>query len=277
MALSKHPVEPAHPMVVELHDTLIAIYKLIREKYQARIDAAFDEVSRQVGFVVTTTVPVEIEVGNDGKVKGVTAAADNLKGTLFEKIASVVGTDAIPGKVAAGKYRIYLLWYPALKLRLKTDFMEPAHFTGVLEPAHPSTGGGIFASLQSDLASRFVGRVPSFGEPVHWFDPGFAIASEEAVLINAIDEVYPELRLAERVSVARQIGRGIGPGVREPAHFGPGVREPAHLGPGVREPAHLGPGVREPAHFQQLADALGSDKGQQFASELAALLRRFGF
>ena len=258
MAIDKSHMEPAHPMVVALHDSLVAIYKLIREKYQAKIDAAFDEVSRQVGFVVTTTVPAEVEVGDGNKIKAVTVP-EALKGTLFEKIAGAVGKDAAGGKVAAGKYNVYLIWYPALKLRLRTDFMEPAHFRGA----------GAFASQpQVSAAAKFV---PGVREPAHWFDAGVALAGEEAISIAAIDEAYPELRLAERVSTARQAGRGIlGPGIQEPAHFGPGVREPAHFGPGVREPAHFGPGVREPAHFQQ------PDIARQFAQELAALMKRFG-
>jgi hypothetical protein len=268
--VDKSHVEPAHPMVIDLHQSLVAIYKVIREKYQPKIDATFDEISRQIGFVVTTTVPVQVEIGDGGKIKG-TEVPGGLKGTLFEKIAGAVGSDSV-GKVTAGKYPIYLIWYPALKLKLRTDFMEPAHLTpGVREPAH-------FA--------------PGVREPAHWFDAGFAIGGEEAVLIHAIDEVYPELRLADRVSAARQASRALGPhtepahlatfgpgvrepahffgpGVREPAHFGPGVREPAHFGPGVREPAHLGPGIREPAHFPQFES--------QFAIELAALLKKFGF
>ena len=132
--------------------------------------------------------------------------ADNLKGTLFEKIGSVLSTkDSIPGKVAAGKYRIYLLWYPALKLKLRTDFMEPAHLTAWKEPAHP--GAGFLGSLQAEISTRYVGKVPFHGEPVHWFDPGYVIAAEEAILIHAIDEVYPELRLADRITAGRQAAR----------------------------------------------------------------------
>lgn len=44
-------------------------------------------------------------------------------------------------------------------------------------------------------------------EPAHWLDPRIALAAEETVLISAIDAVYPELRLAERV---RQYRRGAG-------------------------------------------------------------------
>ena len=243
-----HPKEPAHPMIVALHDTLIAIYGAIREKYQSKIDHAFDDVSRQIGFVVTTTVPVDIEVGDNHKLKQVSVGASNLKGTLFEKIPAALSTsDPMPTNAAAGKYRIYLLWYPALKLRLRTEFMEPAHLTAWKEPAHLSAGG-VLRSLQSELAARFVGRVPGYGEPVHWFDPGYVIAAEEAVLIHAIDEVYPELRLAERVALSRQAARAI-----------------------VR------PEVQEPAHFRQLERALESESGREIAAELTSLLRRYGY
>jgi hypothetical protein len=256
-------------MVVALHDSLVTIYKLIREKYQTKIDATFDDVSRQIGFVVTTTIPVEIDVDN-GKIKSTAVGADTgLKGTLFEKIAGVVGSDAVGGNVGNGKYNVYLIWYPALKLRLRTDFMEPAHLGG--------SGGTLGAAAASRLA-------PGVREPAHWFDAGVAISGEEAITIAAIDEVYPDLRLVERVSAARQARRGLigpgipepahiaqlAPGVREPAHFVPGVREPAHF-PGAQEPAHIGPGVREPAHFQL------SDRMAQFAQELSALMKKHGF
>lgn len=64
-------VEPAHPAVVRLYDDLITIYARIREKYQSEIDTAFDRISRQIGFVVTTTVPVVLEVGDEGDRKSV--------------------------------------------------------------------------------------------------------------------------------------------------------------------------------------------------------------
>ena len=241
------PSEQAPPMLVSLHDNLVAIYRFIRENYQAKIDESFDEVSRQIGFVVATAIPVDIEVGDNLKLKTVTVGAENLKGTLFEKITSVLtAKGALPAKVAAGKYRIYLLWYPALKLKLRTDFMEPAHFTAWKEPAHPSAG--LLRSLQSEISTRYVGRVPFHGEPVHWFDPGYAIAAEEAVLIHAIDEVYQELRLAERVTTARQAAR-----------------------------VPVRPEIPEPAHYRQLEQALESEKGQNIAAEIKAILRRYGF
>ena len=53
--------EPAHPGVIRLYDELIQIYREMR-KQQEEIDAAFDRVASQIGFVVTTTVPVRIEI-----------------------------------------------------------------------------------------------------------------------------------------------------------------------------------------------------------------------
>ena len=267
MTPDKSPVEPAHPMMIDLHDSLVAIYTVIRDKYQEKIDAAFDDVSRQIGFVVTTTIPVEVEVAG-GKIKSVSAAAENLKGTLFEKIASTIGSDALPKKVAANKYRLYLIWYKALKLRLRTDFMEPAHFrSGVREPAHFQWGVQEPAHFRTGIQEPAHFRT-GIQEPAHWFDPGFAIAGEEAVVIHAIDDVYPELKLAERVSAQRQLARGFGPGVREPAHFRPEVREPAHLRPEVREPAHPRPEVLEPVH--------PSPVRPEFLAELQALLKKHG-
>ena len=264
----RSPVEPAHPGIVALHDDLVAIYRFIRERYQARIDQEFDNVSRKIGFVVATTLPVDVTVGEKGNITSVALAAKQMQGTLFEGIGSILSSqDPVPpspaGPVSAGVYQLYLLWYPALKLKFRTEWMEPAHLstqaalsTAWKEPAHPSTAwkepahpsvGEIAASLRSDVASRFVGRVPGFGEPVHWFDPGYTIAAEEAVLIHAIDEVYPELRLVDRVAAARQASR-----------------------------VAVRPEVTEPAH-PQLEQALESDKGAQIASEITAVLRRHGF
>jgi hypothetical protein len=118
---------------------------------------------------------------------------------------------------------------------------------GWKEPVHFKPGD-IAASIQGELASRFAGRVGGHGEPVHWFDPGYVIAAEEALLISAIDEVYPELRLADRVAFSRQASRGIVP-----------------------------PEVHEPAHFRQLERALESAKGGDIAKEIGAILKKYGY
>jgi hypothetical protein len=68
-------------------------------------------------------------------------------------------------------------------------------------------------------------------------------------LISVIDEVYPELRLVDRVSAFRQAARrAVLPEVMEPAHFrqiaGELLRQ---VRPEVMEPAHFRPESREEA------------------------------
>jgi hypothetical protein len=193
-------IEPAHPSIVKLRDDLVSIYTVIRERYQAQLDQAFDRVSRQIGFVVTTTIPVVLEVGEGGRTARIQMDGEHLKDTIFEKELSAVFREPGPWKVAAGSYQLYLLWSDALRLKLGTAWVEPAHFTV------PQLGPQIEAA-----------RVrPEVLEPAHWFDPGAAIAVNDRVLIEAIDTVYPELRLADRVALTRKLVR---PEVIEPAHF----------------------------------------------------------
>lgn len=212
-------VEPAHPAVVKLYEDMVAIYSLIREKCQKEIDGAFDSVSRQVGFVVTTTVPVVFNIGDKGVIKNIAMGSENLKGTLFDRELSAALRSLVdhpgpsPWKVAPGTYKIYLLWHDALSLKLRTEWMEPAHFLTQ----------GLATEIQSELRAGLLGRIPRPGcewcEPAHWFDPGTAIAVEDAVQIEAIDRVYPELRLVDRVAAIRAALRTqVGPGIREPAH-----------------------------------------------------------
>lgn len=244
-------VEPAHPAVIRQFEDLIAIYRRIRETAQQRIDAAMDQVSRQIGFVVTTTLPMTLEVSKD---KAQWAPAEALKGSLFEKAI----VDALGGSrgdefkaVTPGTYKLYLVWYEALRLKLRKDWLEPVHY------------------LRTDILERLAGGIrvrPEVMEPAHWFHPGAVIPVEDQVVISAIDEVYPELRLAERVSLTRQLLRRVRPDVMEPAHVGPGIegqllRDIAQVVRRVR------PDVMEPAHFRPVE--------RDLLTELEALLRRF--
>jgi hypothetical protein len=179
---------------------------------QRDIDAAFDRVAAQIGFVVTTTLPVQVQIADQGAVKHVALDGDALRGTIFEKELSGFlkqVTDKPFTGVPAGNYRFYLIWYDALKLKLRRDWLEPAH---VLQ--------GLLSSLVSPAVAPSSALVrPEVKEPPHWFDPGVMIAIEDAVVISAIDEVYPELRLAERISADRLAIRRIRPEVMEPPHF----------------------------------------------------------
>lgn len=204
--------EPAHPAVIRLYDGLLQVYRAMRDN-QEKIDAAFDRAAAQIGFVVTTTLPVRIEVADNGAVKRSGFDSDALRGTIFEKELSELLQDLTRkpfSGVPAGTYRYYLIWYDALKLKLRRDWLEPVHvIQGLL--------GSIVAQKGEVAASAFVR--PEVREPAHWFDPGIAIAIEDAVVISAIDEVYPELRLAERIAADRLAIRRIGPEVMEPVHY----------------------------------------------------------
>ena len=203
-----HWTEPAHPTLVKNYDDLINIYRVIREKYQTEIDKAFDSVARQIGFVVTTTIPVVAHVEAGGAVKTSVDAA-HLKGTLFEAVVKPLAEmRSLPAQ--PGQYHFYLLWFDALRLKLRADWMEPAHFFRQ----------NLAYQARAQATATQVKPGPGPQEPAHWFDPGLAIAAEEAILISAIDEVYPELRLASQISAYREILRsGVRPEVMEPAHF----------------------------------------------------------
>ena len=203
-------MEPAHPGIIRQYEDLLAIYRVLREKYQKAIDTAFDNVSRKIGFVVTTTIPIAIEIGEKGNVANLIVGGDNLRGTLFESelLNALSKLKETTFKVSAGKYWLYAIWFDALRLKLKTDWMEPAHFK------EPTLLTSVAVTQRASIAVR-----PEVMEPAHWFDPEVVLQPEESVLIAVIDETYPELNLASRISAIRDRIRIVRPEVMEPAHF----------------------------------------------------------
>jgi hypothetical protein len=201
--------EPAHPGMIRFHTELISVYREMR-KAQAKIDQAFDEITSKIGYIVTTTIPVRIDITAEGKVVNQRLDSEALKGTEFERMAKFLGS--VTNKefvgVPAGSYRFYLIWYDALRLKLRRDWVEPAH---VLRGFLDRILGPV---IQKETPIRYEPQ-----EPAHWFNPGIMIEIEDVIVISAIDEVYPELRLAERLAADRLAIAKIGPGVREPAHF----------------------------------------------------------
>ena len=245
-------VEPAHPMVLKFRDDLITIYRLTRDKFQPQLDQAFDKVAREIGYLVTTTLPLTFEIAEGGNIKTIELGAAHLKDTIFEKTFAPIlkKMSAMDGEkdfnLTAGTYNIYLIWFDALKLRLRTDWIEPAHFRDYLrlrdrfkdilrfdwiEPAHVVLGGTAPSPVDPDVI-----------EPAH-FQPT-PYPWREKVLVAVIDEVYPELRLIERIAKLKDILR--------------------HRVP---------PDVIEPAHFRDFARRLP----QELVVEFEALLRRHGF
>ena len=205
------PPEPAHVSIIRQYEDLVAILKYIREAGQGVIDQGFDRASSQIGFVVAASLPVTVEVAETGKIRRLTVREDHLKGTLFEKEllpplmekleAPITG--GAGAFVGEGAFDIYLLWFDALKLKLASVSFRPPP-----EPAHPSFSAEL-ARIGSghrpiqEPAHPFLGRFRPPPEPAHWFDSRIRITQEEQVLIVALDEVYPELRLVERISASR--------------------------------------------------------------------------
>lgn len=327
-----HSVEPAHPMVVKLYDDLVAIYKVIREKYQKEIDAAFDRASQKTGFVVATTVPLILNVGEKGIIRSISMGSESLKGTAFESemikaLEPLRGGDPIPA-LKEGTYNIAVFWYDAMKLRLRTDWMEPAHpayqFKSELmgfeqmrdareymryrpwcEPAHtpwmePAHHGPWLLSrpwmepahpvYQGAMEKSETARTFEHQEPVHWAERANMIFQEKAILISAIDEVYPELKLGERLSKARSMSQMQSlPPYREMAWSG--VREPAHMmmarpewvfGPGPQPWQVMGPSpdpwrqsIIEIMQTISKYGPLPDPWKNQLASEIADVLGRY--
>jgi len=253
------PVEPAHPMQIRLQESLLQIYGQLRAKFQTDIDRAFDLASSQIGFVVTTTLPVSMNVKKDGSIDGpISIDSKQFKGTVFEKTLAEpfekILKTPFSKKVQPGLYRIYIFWFEALKLKLRTDWIEPAHFER----------GSILERLRYIDWRRFIplGEIPvkpevmepahpvgpEVLEPAHWFDPVFTPPIEEAIMITVIDEIYPELRLIEKIASIRE-----------------------------RRRRPVFPEVQEPAHYRQFSKPIDTDKLKEIISQLGNLLRNLGY
>lgn len=209
-------VEPAHPGVIRQYETIVALYTMIRDRAQPQIDDAFDRVSRQIGYLVATTVPVTIEVGETRSIDALEVGGEQLKGTMFEEAIGKALAD-LPkqqlGQGEPGRYDLFAIWHAALKLKLRKDWMEPAHVL-------------IDQLLQRGASAGAAARVqigPGIREPAHFFDPSIRLSIEDLVLVSALDEVYPDIHLGERIASDRLAvsARAVSPHVHEPAHFRP--------------------------------------------------------
>jgi hypothetical protein len=223
-------VEPAHPAIIRLHDQLLSLYRIMQEKFQPRVDQAFDRASRQIGFVVTSTLPIVMSY-KEGKLEDVRMGAEHLQGTIFAEailpVAKQWGEAATELKLD-GSYKLYILWHEALKLKLRSDWVEPAHYLSQI----PSLRGRIRPEVMEPAHWQDIGlgRMvrPEVMEPAHWFNPRFDIAIEDKVLISVIDQVYADLRLVDRIAGIRERFRDlqmVPPEVMEPAHFRPQFRQ----------------------------------------------------
>lgn len=348
-------VEPAHPMVIKLYSDLVNIYKFVKDNYQKEIDTAFDKASQQIGFVVTTTVPVMLEVGDGGAIKSLSMGSESLKNTPFEKEITAVFDHKKKGEqklmVSPGVYNLALFWYDAVKLRLRTDWMEPAqpvyqleselmgmrspqiaqamskafqsqpwmepvhhrpwcepvhtpwtepvhypgcrpwlepvhtlwmepvHYPGCrpwLEPAHP-----VFQTV-ADLKKAGEAKMFEHQEPAQYLNKINQIIQERSILVSAIDEVYPELKLGERLSLAQYAMSPTLP-LPPPRAAWPGVREPAHvmaLQPGWSRGPSPEPWRLAMAEIAQVLERYGPRPEPwkyQLLSEIASVLGRYSY
>jgi hypothetical protein len=279
--------EPAHSVLIRHHDDLVAIHRVIRDTFQARIDEAFDRVSQQIGWVVAMTLPVTL-VASKGRVRSIELCGEQFKGTLFDKetgpILAEIAKAPFPPLEAGGPvdghaaadptpqpaavaYDFRLIWAGALRVRLRTEWLEPAHFRPWLEPAH-------IRRPWIEPAHRVLDPHPDPWR-VH---PAFE-GWRERVLISVLDEVYPELQLAARVADLKAAIRAreiqAGPGVREPAHAADLARrvDPHALEEIVRAVRRqVPPEVEEPAHPADWRRRLTPE----IVQELDAVLRKYG-
>ncbi len=324
----RYCVEPVHPMAVRLYSDLVTIYKFVKDNYQKDVDAAFDRASQQIGFVVTTTVPVMMEVGEGGAIKSLVMGSESLKNTPFEKeIAAVFDLKKKGEKkinVSAGVYNLALFWYDAVKLRLRTDWMEPAqpvyqlqselmgmrqspqsaqamsqairsqpwmepvhthtpwtepvHHMPWMEPVHPHTpwmepvhypgcrpwlepAHPVFQTaedFQKAVEATATAKTFEHTEPVQYLNRVSQIIQEKSLLVSAIDEVYPELKLAERLNKAQY---AMSPTLPLPP--------PRAVWPGVREPAHM-------MTASQWASSPRPEPWMQIMAEIAQVIERYG-
>jgi len=270
-------VEPVHNYQIEMYEVLVSLYTYIKEHYQSKIDLAFDRVSKEIGFVVATSLPVIIEIDASTMVKNVSFSAENLKGTIFERHvlneAMALKKDKISG-VRAGTYEIKLLWLEALKIKIKTDWVEPAHFRSY---------DRLFSVKRKELD-------PYVHEPVHYY-PGLELDREAQLLAHVLDEVYPELKIADRIKIDKEMLLAQGRYYKtdptpEPstATFSP-WQEPAYFSDRIPEISNRLKPLRyyrdwvEPVHFRENFAERYTPRGldENALRELSSVLRKYGY
>lgn len=230
----------AQYLAVKTYDYLRTLYGFFRER-QEEIDNTFDSVSQSIGLVITTTLPIQVVLSN-GKINSISIGTSQLMNTLFEQKFSTflqtfktLSSDQL-STVPDGNYSLYLIWLDALSLRIRSDFMEPVN-------SRRST-----SRSSSNFPSSFRSVPPVVEEPVHWIDVGLSIDLSETIQISAIDEIYPELKLADRIILARQISR-----------------------------ISISSETSRSTNLRNIEETIPQERLPQFLDDMASLLRRYGY
>jgi len=162
--------EPPH--FVKNFGDLTKFYQIIRDKYQAHIDEAFDAASAKIGFVGTTILPVTMVIDQKGKTVTLEFSEDSLKTSVFNDYLGSVLTNITQGasslNLKPGTYNLLLFWQAGIQAISNT--------------------GTARASAESVTTAASCQQ------------PQKQIPSEAAVLLSAIDKVYPELNLGRRIT-----------------------------------------------------------------------------
>jgi len=193
-------MEPAQ--FIQEIDDLASLYAEIRDTYQTKIDEAFDQVSRKIGFVVLTSLPVTFSVDENGGICGIEMSAKNMKGTIFEAVKDVLApmskvrkleSKSTKKAIAKGDYQVLIIW----KAGLKAILASLPILRG--EPAHPPYSYDAEAARYAMLRAH---QEPA--HPPYYFDP---MATQESEYwrstIAVIDRMYPELNLGAQIAAAK--------------------------------------------------------------------------
>ena len=117
-------------------------------------------------------------------------------------------------------------------------------------------------------------------EPAQYLDRVNQIILEKSVLVSAIDEVYPELKLGERLNKAQYAMSPTLPLPPPRAAVWPGVREPAHMMPQwASDPLPI-PGDVFMAEIAQVIERYGplpDPWKAQIMSEIASVLGKYSY
>lgn len=160
--------------LVKERGDLVKIYGAVKEKCQKNINDAFDRISREIGYVVTTTIPVDLELER-GKVRRISMGAENLKGTIFEKamIEAFKPLTDHPIPVDGTHYTLLAFWEDALMLTKVKIIPDP----------HPHETVQVLKDVFSHLEDR-------------------TATMKSQAMASAIDQVYPELNIAQRLAIS---------------------------------------------------------------------------
>jgi len=99
------------------------------------ISAAFDQASREIGFVVTTTLPMTFVIGDAGQIKSYAYRVQSAQGTLMDKTVTKALKPALGPRCPSSR-EYTLFWYG--RMRSSSSCAR----TGLSRRTRPLAGAG---------------------------------------------------------------------------------------------------------------------------------------